>query len=98
MFDYANFVIISRPGYRKEKLEPFLLKLGLEINKNGEADAFLMKSNKTLAIKETTLMDISSTHIREMVQQGKSIRFLVPGAVRDYITKKGLYRKRGNPR
>ena len=98
LFDYANFVIISRPGYRKEKLEPFLLKLGLEINKNGEADAFLMKSNKTLAIKETTLMDISSTHIREMVQQGKSIRFLVPGAVRDYITKKGLYRKRGNPR
>jgi len=84
LFDYAHFVIISRPGYRKEKLEPFLLKSGLEI--------------KTLTIKETTLMDISSTHIREMVQQGKSIRFLVPGAVRDYITKKGLYKKRGNPR
>ena len=84
LFDYAHFVIISRPGYRKGKLEPFLLKSGLEI--------------KTLTIKETTLMDISSTHIREMVQQGKSIRFLVPGAVRDYITKKGLYGKRGNPR
>ncbi|MBW1706046.1 MAG: nicotinate-nucleotide adenylyltransferase [Deltaproteobacteria bacterium] len=84
LFDYAHFVIISRPGYRKEKIEPFLMKSGLDI--------------KTLTLKETTLMDISSTRIREMVQKGKSIRFLVPGAVRDYITEKGLYGKRGNPR
>ena len=98
LFDYAHFVIISRPGYRKEKIEPFFMKSGLEIKKTLEADAFLIKSGKTLTLKETTLMDISSTHIREMVQQGKSIRFLVPGAVRDYIAKKGLYKKRGNPR
>ena len=84
LFDYAHFVIISRPGYRKEMIEPFLMKSGLE--------------NKTLTIKETTLMDISSTNIRKMVQQGKSIRFLVPGAVRDYIAEKGLYGKNGNPR
>ena len=84
LFDYAHFVIISRPGYRKEKIEPFLMKSGLE--------------NKTLTIKETTLMDISSTNIRKMVQQGKSIRFLVPGPVRDYIAEKGLYGKNGNPR
>lgn len=84
LFDYAHFVIISRPGYRKEKIKPFLMKSGLE--------------NNTLTIKETTLMDISSTNIRKMVQQGKSIRFLVPGAVRDYIAEKGLYGKNGNPR
>ena len=84
LFDYAHFVIISRPGYRKEKIEPFLMKSGLDI--------------KTLTLKETTLMDISSTRIREMVQKGKSIRFLVPGAVRDYIAEKGLYGKNGNPR
>jgi nicotinate-nucleotide adenylyltransferase len=98
LFDYAHFVIIFRPGYRKEMIEPFLMESGLEIKKNREADAFLMKSGKTLTLKETTLMDISSTRIRNMVQQGKSIRFLVPGAVWDYITEKGLYRKRGNPR
>ncbi|MBW1798016.1 MAG: nicotinate-nucleotide adenylyltransferase [Deltaproteobacteria bacterium] len=98
LFDYAHFVIISRPGYRKETIEPFLMKSGLEIKRNGEADAFLMKSGRTLTIEETTLMDISSTNIRKMVQQGKSIRFLVPGAVRDYIAEKGLYGKNGNPR
>ncbi|MCD4717228.1 MAG: nicotinate-nucleotide adenylyltransferase [Desulfobacterales bacterium] len=98
LFDYAHFVIISRPGYRKEMIEPFLMKSGLEIKKDRDAGSFLMKSGKTLTLKETTLMDISSTRIREMVQHGKSIRFLVPGTVGDYITEKGLYGKRGNPR
>ena len=70
LFDYAHFVIISRPRYGTENLEPFLLKLGMEITKNTGAEAFHMKSGKTLAIKETTLMDISSTHIRDINADG----------------------------
>ena len=37
-------------------------------------------------------VDISATDVRERVAQGRSIRYLVPDAVREYITAHGLYR------
>lgn len=37
-------------------------------------------------------LDISATGVRTRVAQGRSIRYLVPDAVREYITAHGLYR------
>lgn len=38
-----------------------------------------------------TSLDISSSDIRSLVRKGRSIRFLVPKAVSEFITEKGLY-------
>jgi len=43
-------------------------------------------------ILPTPGIDISATDIRHRVRQGRSIRYLVPDAVRDYMAKHGLYR------
>jgi len=38
-------------------------------------------------------IDVSATLIRERVRQARSIRYLVPDAVREYIAARGLYRE-----
>lgn len=45
----------------------------------------------------TPMIDISATDIRRRVAEGRSIRFLVPEAVRAYVEAEGLYRPSRNP-
>ena len=40
-----------------------------------------------------TGIDVSSSEIRRRVKKGKSIKYLVPSRVEDYIKKKKLYRR-----
>ena len=46
----------------------------------------------TVQILETPLLEISSTHIRELIKNKKSIRFLVPDIVKEEIEIAGYYR------
>ncbi len=48
--------------------------------------------NEKLKFCKTRLVDVSSTEIRERVRAGKSIRFLVPEKVEEFIQTEGLYR------
>ena len=41
---------------------------------------------------EVPAVDISATLVRRWVAEGRSIRYLVPDAVREYIAEHGLYR------
>ena len=98
LFDYAHFVIIRRPGFHLQDLEPLMLDLGLEVKETLEPNVITLPSGKTLILMVPTLMDISSTRVRKMVAEGKSIRFLVPESVREFIMEKGLYRRYENAR
>jgi len=42
-------------------------------------------------VVEAPLLNISATYIRNCIQMGKTIRYLVPEAVRDYISQHQLY-------
>ena len=96
LFSYAHFVVIQRPGFPSDILESFLPTLGVNFERGGQENRFLSPSGYEVVSMEATLMDISSTKIREKVAAGKSIRFLVPEAVRSYIESKRLYRSHEN--
>lgn len=57
---------------------------GFEMNNN---------SVNNLTIMNAPLLEISATHIRRAVQQGKSIKYLVPEIVNEEIERSGFYRK-----
>ena len=92
LFCYAHFVIIERAGFHPRDLEVFLLNIGLNVRKTKRPDVLDVTSGNTVILKTPTLMDISSTRIRKWVANGKSIRFLLPERVMNYIMEKGLYR------
>jgi nicotinate-nucleotide adenylyltransferase len=95
LFDYAHFVVIERPGFPSERLEPFLQSLGLGFQKSGGKGPYLASSGNSVIHQRASLLEISSTDIRRRVAEGRSIRFLVPEAVRSYIMERRLYSDHG---
>jgi nicotinate-nucleotide adenylyltransferase len=91
LFKYASFVVINRAGYNTQEFAGFLDSLHLGFAWDPEGRCFCHPSGNTLLQKETTVMDISASRIRQLVAEGRSIRFLVPEAVREYIERFGLY-------
>ncbi len=77
----ARFVVVDREG-KRERVMNYLRENFPEL-KEGEDFHFL----------SVRRVDISSTEIRERVKEGKSIKWLVPERVEDYILARGLYTK-----
>ncbi len=60
--------------------------------RSGVPDGDLFKHPSVRILTDTPLLNISSTFIRRLIKEGKSIRYLVLEPVRKYIEEMGLYR------
>jgi nicotinate-nucleotide adenylyltransferase len=49
-------------------------------------------TEKNIRFIDAPLLEISSTHIRKLIKEGKSIRYWVPDAVREEIENNSYYR------
>ena len=92
LFTLSDFVVLDRPGYDRQRLGEVLLgEVHPLFRPLTEERGFQHPSGHKVVLQETTLMDISGTGIREMVRHGRSIRYLLPEAVREYIITHKLY-------
>jgi nicotinate-nucleotide adenylyltransferase len=98
LFKYASFVVINRPGHTTEQFMAFLDSFDVGFHRNSNKECFHHPSGTVLMRKDITLMDISSSIIREKLMKGKSIRFLVPEAIMEYIERTGVYKSHESTR
>ncbi len=78
LLSMCRFVAVTRPGYNRTKLEKAI-------------DTLKQKYKGNIEFLEVPALSISSTDIRNRVIADKTIKYLVPETVENYILKFGLY-------
>ncbi|MGQ4880276.1 nicotinate-nucleotide adenylyltransferase [Billgrantia sp. LNSP4103-1] len=93
LFALAHLVVIDRPDHQAP-LSPALVELiaGREV----DSPAALMQwpAGRLLRLALPTRMALSATAIRQRLQAGRSVRYLLPASVEARIIANSLYRQR----
>ncbi len=80
----CKILVVNRPGYEFKKY----FSRQLVANSVASSAGNLLEEMEMVEIKG---LDVSSTEIRDLVHQGKSIKYLVPPAIEEYIHKHKIY-------
>jgi nicotinate-nucleotide adenylyltransferase len=86
LFDYAHLIVILRPNSPKTQLSGFLQQKLIST-----ADQLHQQVAGKLFFQCVTQLDISATQIRALHKENRSLRFLLPDTIIDYIKQHKLY-------
>jgi nicotinate-nucleotide adenylyltransferase len=94
LFSLCNFIVMTRPGFQKASSSSSLpAALIPDFRYDQGVGAWIHSSGYMLFFKEINFLDISSTKIRELIQKGESVKYLVSPEVEAYIQTHKLYKK-----
>ncbi len=94
LFNVCHIIVIARPGYTSlNELHTLPADIGTEfVSRHIEDPGDLTRqANGFIYTAHTSLLEISASHIRSLINAGKSIRYLLPENVADYIKTNRLY-------
>jgi nicotinate-nucleotide adenylyltransferase len=90
----CNFAVMTRPGYKQEGLESVLPKdFASHFTYDKKNNRYSGPTGHAIYFRHVTFLDISASRIREMINIGQSVRYLMPDNVRQYIAKNDIYKK-----
>ena len=92
-------IVINRPnagdrtsGVPWKVMDDYIAaKLSADYSYSASRSAYLAGGQQPIYVFEVTALDISSTRIRRAISKDRSINYLVPPKVAEYIRTKGIY-------
>jgi nicotinate-nucleotide adenylyltransferase len=99
VLDFANFVVVSRPGFPAEALRdrlPALASRMQSVRAQAPGAGLEPAARSAVFLVDARTPNVSSTDVRTRLAESRSIHGLVPDAVERHIAQHGLYAA-GNP-
>jgi nicotinate-nucleotide adenylyltransferase len=109
LFGLAQVIVTARPGWRLDEVQRLLTpeqrrvlgNPGFRYLKISDIDPERVEREhapRQVLLVEVVSLDIASREIRQLVEEGRSIRHLVPDTVAAYMAKNRLYQRPRSPR
>ncbi len=96
LFGLARMAVLRRPGCDEAGIARFLTeRVSSRYARSPDGACFTHPQLLPVHGLPNTWLDISGSRIRQLVSAGKSIRYLVPTEVMEYIQANHLFRKEG---
>lgn len=91
LLDLSDFIIASRPGFRLDALRLVIPPEKLARRAVEDGNKIVLRKSAVYLLT-TVNSHVSSTEVRERLQENKNIHGLVPARVEEYILGQALYR------
>ena len=92
LFGMCDWVVIMRAGFDSGwGMDALPQSIRKDFRHDRSSDRCIHRSGRNVSFRRFRALDISSSEIRALVREGRSIRFLVPKTVESYISDNYLY-------